>query len=96
MRNNNATLIDPRLLPERDDAVQHFESFGGHLTQFSPFGHDPLEDRADLVDQRETEFYGRYPDFGPFFYTVVNSDYLLFCQGLMALIDISKRLETQL
>ena len=94
MRNNNAALIDPRLLPDRDDAVQRFESFGGHLTLFSPFGYDPLEDRPDLISQRETEFYRRYPDFGPFFYTVVNGDYLLFHQGLLFLIDISKCLES--
>ena len=93
-RNNHAVPIDPRLLPERDDAIQQFESFGGHLTLFSPFGRDPLEGRMDLTNRREAEFQGRYPDFGSFFYTVVNSDYSLFRQGLMYLIDISKHLET--
>ena len=47
-RNNHAAAIDPHLLPDPDDAVQRFESFGGHLTTFSCFGHDPLCNGVDL------------------------------------------------
>ena len=50
MRRNSLTVpIDPRLLPEPDDAVEQFESFGGNLTRFSPFGRDPLVGRPDLA-----------------------------------------------
>lgn len=92
-RNNQAVQLDPLLLPNPDVAVQQFESFGGHLTLFSPFGHDPLQNRQDLVGQREAEFQSRHPDFGVFFYTVVNGDYSIFRDGLVTLIDISKCLE---
>ena len=95
-QNSQAVPVDPHLLPEPDVAVQEFESFGGNLTLFSPFSCDPLQGRPDLVTQRETQFHGRYPDFGPFFYTVVNGDYSLFRDGLLYLIDITKQLETYL
>ncbi len=46
--------------------------------------------------EREEEFHRRYPDFSPFFRTVVNDDYSLFREGLLFLIDVSNRLESQL
>ena len=67
-QNSQVVLVDPHLLPDPDVAVQEFESFGGNLTLFSPFGHDPLQERLDLVTQRETEFHRCYPDFGLFLY----------------------------
>ena len=66
-RNNCIAQIGPSLLPSSDDAVQLYEQFGGNITQFSAFGQDPLNSRSDLVQQRETEFYQRYPQFGHFF-----------------------------
>ena len=95
-RNNQAARITPSLLPEPEDAVQQYEASGGHLTIFSSFGEDPLRDRLDLVNQREAEFLKKYPDFGGFFYHVVNGDHSLFREGLLFLIDISKHLELQL
>jgi len=96
MRRNSQTVpVDPQLLPEPDNAIQQFELYGGHLTLFSPFGRDPLRDRADLFSQREAEISEHYLDFGQFLCTVVNSDYSFF-RGLLYLIEISHRLESQL
>ena len=95
-RNNQVMPLDPALVPEPEDAVQQFEAHGGHLTLFSAFGRDPLEDREDLIKAREEDFYRKYPDFGCFFYTVVNNDYALFREGLLFFIDVSKRLECEL
>lgn len=95
-RNNQVMPLDPALVPEPEDAVQQFEAHGGHLTLFSAFGRDPLEDREDLIKAREEDFYRKYPDFGCFFYTVVNNDYSLFREGLLFFIDVSKRLECEL
>ena len=74
--------LDPVLVPEPLDAVQQFEVHGGHLTLFSAFGRNPLEDREDLIKAKE-DFYKKYPDFDCFFYTVVNNDYSLFCDSLL-------------
>jgi len=95
-RNNQVMPVDPVLVPEPQDAVQQFESHGGQLTLFSPFGRDPLQERVGLISQREEEFYRRYLNFSPFFHTVVNDDYSLFREGLLFLIDVSNRLECQL
>ena len=91
-RNNRIARIDPSLLPSSDDAVQLYEQFGGNITQFSAFGQDPLNSRSDLVQQRETEFYQRYPQFGPFFHKLVNGDACLFREGLLYFIHISTHL----
>ena len=54
--------LDPALIPEPQNAVQQFEAHGGHLTLFSAFGRDPLEDREDLIKAREltTIFHKSY------------------------------------
>ncbi len=95
-QNNQATQIDGRLLPEPDGALQSFESHGGHITVFSPFGQDPLMEQPDLSSQREARFFERYPDFGPFFHSVVNGDFSLFRAGLLYFIDVSRYFEAQL
>lgn len=60
-RNNHTPWIDPSILPPADDAVRQYEQFGGNITQFTAFGQDPLNSRADLVHQREAQFYQHYP-----------------------------------
>ena len=97
MRRNDRTVqVEPYLVPEPRDAVAQFESLGGHLTLFSPFGEDPLKDRADLISQKEREYFAQNPDFGPIFHSLVNSGSNLFRCGLLLLIQASKRLESQL
>ena len=91
-RNNQVQMIDPAALPDFSDAVHQFESYGGQLTLFSGFGDDPLKDNAPKMAQRETEFKQRYADFSQFFYSVVNSDYHLFKQGLLFYIHLSTQL----
>lgn len=92
--NNQAKLIDGSLIVESTVAVNQFEGLGGRITSFSPFGEDPLRNNAQLVTQREAEFHERYPDFSNFFYTVVNGDCSLFREGILFIIDVSKRLQT--
>ncbi|XP_065894563.1 uncharacterized protein [Dysidea avara] len=92
---NCAVQIDPTLLPDGDSAVNNFESYGGQLTIFSPFGEDPLRDHPALVTQREAEFHRHHPIFSDFFHTVVNGDFSLFREGILSFIDISKNLSMQ-
>ena len=95
-RNNQTVQIDPSLLPEPVDALQLFKAHGGHITVFSPFGQDPLENHPEHFQERESKFFECYPDFGPFFHSVVNGDYSLFREGLLYFIDTSKQLVAQL
>ena len=66
-KNNQTVTIDPLLVPDSQLALQQFQSHGGHITEFSSFGHDPLEGNLELFRQRESKFLERYSDFGPFF-----------------------------
>ena len=95
-RNNQTAKIIALQLPEPQVAVQLFENHGEHITISSFFGQDPLEGRADLIRQRETEFLATYPDFAPFFHTVVNNDYRLFSDGLLYFIRVSKSIEANM
>lgn len=96
LSSNHAVQVDPHLVHDASSAVQLFESYGGHLTQFSPFGEDPLANNTNFIHRRETTFMSRYPTFDQFFHSVVNSDHSLFRQGLLFLISLSKQLEAEL
>ena len=94
MRRNNQTVqINFSLVLDPEEVVEQFELHGGSITEFSPFGQDPLEGHEDLLQEREHNFTDHYTDLGPLFHTVVNGDYRLFHEGLLYLIDISKQLE---
>jgi hypothetical protein len=71
------------MLHEPCEAVRHFESCGGHLTVFSPFGEDPLKENPQMANERERQYSERFPDFSIFFHSVVNGDFDLFKQGLL-------------
>ena len=95
-RNNQASPIHPHQIPSRDDAIQMFESQGGHVTFFSPFGSDPLIADKRLATEREETFHQQYPDFRPFFSTVANGDTSLFRSGLLYFIQLSRHFEVEL
>jgi len=96
IQNNQAKTIEPSIIPDTDDAVQMYESHGGHITLFSDFGKDPLSERRDLLNLREEKFFERYPRFDEIFHTVVNNNRTLFHDGLLYFIDVSMQLAAQL
>ena len=85
-------VLDPSVVSEVDDAVREMESLGSRLTQFSGFGIDPFKGEPALVEEREYIFKQAYPDFGVFFHSVVNNDYLPFQQGLLFFIEKTRDL----
>jgi len=91
-RKNRTAKVDPAMIPSVQDAVQQYESLGGTLTTFSPFGIDPLESNAHLRQMRHDLFFAKYPTFDPFFHGVVNNQDSLFRQGLVYFIQITERL----
>lgn len=95
-QNDQTVKVDPSLVPTVEDALQMFESNGGHITRFSEFGRDPLAHYPQLIQQRESSFLQFYPDFGPLFHTGVNGNTSLFKAALLCFIHVSKQLESQL
>ena len=91
---NMAAVIDPSVLPEPTDAVQEMESLGSRLNQFSGFGIDPLQGNDHLLEERERLFKQRYPDFGPFFYSVINHNFQPLQQGLLFFIEKTMQLSS--
>ena len=49
-----------------------------------------------MVQQREEKFHERFPNFGPFSHTLVNGNCSLFRDGILFLIDVSKRLQSSM
>ena len=47
---------------------------GGDLTEFGLFGCDPLKDRPDLIQRRETYFFSTHPSFEDIFSNAVSGD----------------------
>lgn len=91
-----AMEVQPSIIPQVTNAVHEYEELGGRLTVFSNYGEDQLKPRQDLIQERERLFTVRYPDFGIFFYSVVNGDDVLFRNGLLYLIRINNVLAKQL
>jgi len=92
--NSQAVMINSDHIPDAEAAVADFESNGGHLTVFSAFGEDPLQQNPLLIAQREAEFCRVFPTFSDIFHNVVNGDFYLFREGLLCFIDISERLSS--
>ena len=95
-QNNQAKPVDPSLIPNSDNAIRMYESYGGHITLWSDFGKDPLSDRRDLSNMREDKFFEQYPRFDEIFHTIVNNNGTLFHDGLLCFIDVSMQLAAQL
>ena len=51
--NNQVARIDPQIIPSVEDAIRQYNAAGGHITNFSVFGEDPLQNNASLIQQRE-------------------------------------------
>ena len=94
--NNQATQLNPSVIPAPDNALQQFQDCGGEVTVFNPFGKDPLELRSNLIAEREELFYQQYSTFDEIFHSAVNENDLLIKNGLLDFITISKQLVTLL
>ena len=93
--NNQAMPVHNSLVPDPDEAVEMYQSYGGHITLESVFGHDPLRIRQDLLELREVIFFNHCSNFEEIFHSVLNFEQRLFRSSLLCFTDISKQLETQ-
>ena len=90
--NNRTSKFETQLVPIAEEATAAYEAAGGHLTHYSGFGKDPLENNATLRLRRETEFHLIYPKFDPLFHKLVNGDDTLFCSAICLLIQLTQSL----
>jgi len=91
--NNQAMPIDFSLVPDPDEAVQMYQSYGGNITISSEFGHDPLCNREDLLKIREERFFDQCPSFEEIFHSVVNFDHRLFQSVYFVLLTLPHSLK---
>ena len=61
----------------------------------APLGRTLLKRDLTCLAKGRPLFLERYPDFGPFFHSAVNTDFTLFRDGLLYFIDVSKSFEDQ-
>ncbi len=94
LANSQVAKVDTHVIPTVHEAVQSFEQDGGHLTQFSLFGEDPLADCVSLLEQRTSQFYSRFSSFDTFFHQLVNGRDSLFKNGLNFFIYLTSTLST--
>ena len=92
MNNYQAMNINNTIIKDPSDLVKEFEDLGGHITEFTPFGEDPLRDHSDLISRRDHYFFKKIPRFEPIFYAAVNGDISKFREGLLYLIHITIKL----
>jgi len=92
LMDNRARKIDNRNLPLSIHAVQMYEDNGGHITEESNFGTDPLAGDPEKITIRDRAFSEKYPSFEPVFHQIVNGNDRLFQAGLKFFIDVTFRL----
>jgi len=46
--NNQVARLNTTDIPNPNEALQEFQSYGGHITTFNAFGYDPLSQRPNL------------------------------------------------
>ena len=92
LKDNRAKKVRNNVLPNSAQAIQMFEANGGHLTEDSSFGIDPLANDMEKFQIRETVFGTKYPSFDPVFHNLVNGNDALFQNALKFFVDITYRL----
>ena len=89
---NHTGAVAPSMVMSPEDAIQAFERMDGNLTLLSPFGADPLADRADLVAAREAEFIRQVPGFRTIFHSLVNGNNRPFRDGFKIFLELTQSL----
>ena len=88
-RNNGSVQLPIWQVPTTEQAVRTYESLGGRLTEYTPFGEDPLKNHPELQTVRLGEFQRRVPSFESIFNSTVNHRYQLFTHGLQEYIRLT-------
>ena len=83
--------LPPAIVPESETAATDFESYGGHLTRESTFGHDPLLGRGDLSEQRSHYFRMSFPDFESVHHNICNHNCDPFRNCLLLYITLTEQ-----
>ena len=71
--------MHPGLIPSAEDAARQYSAAGGHLTDFSVFGEDPL---TAALCSNEKQNFCKDIQFDPLFHKLVNGDEKEFCDAL--------------
>ena len=71
--------------------MEHYRNDGGHITEPTQFGVDPVLDN-EKIEIRDRAFADRYPSFDPIFHAIVNGNVRPFREGLLFYCDITFRL----
>ena len=92
MRRNNRVKRIMTRLPGPAEAISMSHGDGGRISDGAQFGHDPLYGDDNKCAIRQQSFTTSYPSFDQIFHNLVNSNSLLFENGLKkCFIDITYR-----
>ena len=84
---NHARQLHPSLVPSLEDAVQLYQSSGGHLAPMTPFGEDPLAGHDDLIILRQQAMDETIPSPQDLFSNVVNGIDLPFALSIQFMVE---------
>lgn len=80
------------MVPEADEIVRNYESQGGRITRFSPFGNDPLDNQLELLEERERQHSYAHHEYKEIFQLLVNGNPAPFSACIQQFIAITQTL----
>lgn len=87
------TPIPACVIPDTEEASHVYREQGGNLTEFGLFGSDPLKDRVDLMQRRETHFLSTHLPFKELFSDIVSGTGSHFQTAIIDFVGITNSLK---
>ena len=88
---HNTTRVPDSAIPSVDDAVMMYEASGGHLSQDSLFGHDPLSQHPLEQRYRIRDFHICYNSNEALYHNVVSGNREEFKRAVLYFRDLTQQ-----
>lgn len=82
-------MISEYDLPNGYEVSQEYTQLGGKITEFSPYGRDPLLHHIQAKESRDRLFFSQYMSFENVAHAIANHQEAVFDQALLHDIDLT-------
>lgn len=77
-QNFRGSQISSTEIPLGHQVVQEYSQLGGTITEFSPFGSDPLNNNREAAEERDRDFLAEFNSFNSIANAIANHNEAFF------------------